>query len=407
MASSLFSLLSVAACIVVVCTAFSVPKLNNNHYRGLENTIQRRVNSFVSTTTTSRRSSFTSSISSNEDLLPGIFVIDDANDVIIDKIENLQESSYFRLFCVDILASCEYMPQELFECYAETCEVYPVDDDAVPENLRGVDFLEHEFELDGWARWDMPSNDYYDLEEFPDGYTGYNGSEVWEFIHEKICFNGYDYNDDHWKADFNKAISGIHSLISVQVTSGIQEKIEAGEEFTDEEVWRDPKVEFDRRLSKGGEQPMAMENLYFTYMLFLSAAAKAKDKLLADCQSGKIDEDSAAILKGFLSLPVLSDPAVEVVPKKLHEHAVESKNNLWEARMRTRDLLRIVNCVQCNKCRLHGKVAMLGMSTALQIHLGRSGEGGDPNRIHRVELAALLSTIYKLSKAVDYCKRSR
>lgn len=131
MASSLFSLLSVAACIVVVCTAFSVPKLNNNHYRGLENTIQRRVNSFVSTTTTSRRSSFTSSISSNEDLLPGIFVIDDANDIIIDKIENLQESSYFRLFCVDILASCEYMPQELFECYAETCEVYPVDDDAV------------------------------------------------------------------------------------------------------------------------------------------------------------------------------------------------------------------------------------------------------------------------------------
>lgn len=134
MASSLFSLLSVTACIIVVCTAFSVPKLNNNHYRGLENTIQRRVNSFVSTTTTtttttSRRSS--ASISSNEDLLPGISVIDDANDVIIDKIENLQESSYFRLFCVDILASCEYMPQELFECYAETCEVYPVDDDAV------------------------------------------------------------------------------------------------------------------------------------------------------------------------------------------------------------------------------------------------------------------------------------
>jgi hypothetical protein len=72
-----------------------------------------------------------SAISSNEDLLPGISVINDANDVITEQMGNLQDSPYFRLFCVDILASCEYMPQELFECYSETCEVYPVDDDEV------------------------------------------------------------------------------------------------------------------------------------------------------------------------------------------------------------------------------------------------------------------------------------
>lgn len=334
-------------------------------------------------------------------------MIDGANDVISDQMENLKESPYFRLFCVDILASCEYMPQELFECYSETCEVYPVDDDEVPSNIREIDFQEHDFELDGWARWDMPSNDYYDLEEFPEGYTGYDGSEIWEFIHGKIAFKGYGYDDDHWKADFNKAVSGIHSLVSAQVTRGIQEKIDAEEEFTEDEVWRDPKTEFDRRLGGGGEEPMALENLYFAYMLFLSAAAKAKDKLIADCDSGSIDDESAAILKGFLELPVLCDPAVEVAPKKLHDHAMESQNNLWEARMRTRDLLRIMNCVQCNKCRLHGKIAMLGMSTALQIHLGRSGEGGDPNRIHRVELAALLCTIHKFAKAVEYCQKSR
>jgi len=416
---SFLSLLSVTAgSSIAVCTAFSVPE-RNSHYRGslgfdTSNTILRRNNNnnnflvSVSTPTTKTvLQSSSASITSNEDLKPGISVIDDANDVISQQMENLQESPYFRLFCVDILASCEYMPQELFECYSETCEVYPVDDEEVPAIIREVDFQEHDFEMDGWARWDMPSNDYYDLEEFPEGYTGYNGAEVWEFIHGKICFKGYDYDDDHWKADFNKAVSGIHSLISAQVTSGIQDKIDAGEEFTDVEVWRDPKVEFDRRLSEGGEEPMAMENLYFTYMLFLSAAAKAKDKLLADCQNGEIDEESAAILQGFLALPVLNDPAVEVAPKKLHDHAVDSKNDLWQARMRARDLLRVINCVQCNKCRLHGKVAMLGLSTALQIHLGRTGEGGDTMRIHRVELAALLSTINKFSKAVDFCKKSR
>lgn len=334
-------------------------------------------------------------------------MIDEANGIISEQMENLQDSPYFRLFCVDILASCEYMPQELFECYTETCEVYPVDDDDVPTSIRDADFREHEFELDGWARWDMPSNDYYDLEEFPEGYTGYDGSEIWNFIHGKIAFKGYDYNDDHWKADFNKAVSGIHSLISAQIVRGIQEKADAGEEFTEDEPWTDPKAEFDRRLSKGGEQPMAVENLYFAYMLVLSAASKARDRLLCDCQNGSIDEQSAAILEGFLALPVLSDPAVEVAPKKFTDHAVESSNNLWQARMRTRDLLRIMNCVQCNKCRLHGKIAMLGLSTALQIHLGRAGEGGDPERVHRVELAALLTTINKFSKAVEYCKQAR
>lgn len=277
----------------------------------------------------------------------------------------------------------------------------------VPETLRGDDYLEHEFELDGWARWDMPSNDYYDLEEFPDAYTGYDGSEVWQFIHKKICFDRYHYNDNHWKADFNKAISGIHSLISVQVTSGIQDKIDAGDEFSDAEIWKDPDVEFQRRLSNDGVEPMAIENLYFAYMLFLSAAAKVKDKLLKECQTEKVDgEIYLSNLKDFFSLSVLYDPTVEVAQKKLYDHALQSSNELWQARMRTRDLLRVMNCVQCNKCRLHGKIAMLGLSAALKIHLGKNGEGCDPNQVARAELAALISTIYKFSKAVDFCLKT-
>ena len=274
----------------------------------------------------------------------------------------------------------------------------------VPATIKNTDYAESEFEMDGWGRWDMPSNDYYDTEEFPEGYTGYDGSMIWEFIHKKICFSGYGYDDDHWKADFNKAVSGLHSVVSAQVVRGIQEKVENGEPFTDDEIWRDPKAEFQRRLGRGGETPLAMENLYFAYMLFLSAAAKAKDRLLADCASGKIDNEVTPALRAFLESPALSHPSVEVAPKKLHDHAVGSANNLWEARMRTRELLRIINCVQCNKCRLHGKIAMMGLSTALQIHLGRAGEGEDISRIHRVELAALVSTLYKFSRAVQFCK---
>ena len=44
-----------------------------------------------------------------------------------------------------------------------SCELYPEDDGAVPESLKVLDGQEYGFELDGWVRWDMPTDDYYDL----------------------------------------------------------------------------------------------------------------------------------------------------------------------------------------------------------------------------------------------------
>ena len=63
--------------------------------------------------------------------MPGIAAIDARNDEILTKLEKLRTSPYFRFFSVDILASCEYIPQELVECYTESCEIYPADEDKV------------------------------------------------------------------------------------------------------------------------------------------------------------------------------------------------------------------------------------------------------------------------------------
>lgn len=327
-------------------------------------------------------------------------------------LTNLRDKADFRLYSVDMLGSCEYLPQELFECYSETCEIYPIDDEEIPVKMKAVDEEEHDFALDGWARWDMPTDDYYDTVQFPEGYTGYDGSEIWRFVHDRICFHDEtivdEYDDDNWKADFNKAVSGLHSMISAQVIRGIEEKIVAGEEFTDEEQWRDPAFEFKRRLSPEGETPLALENLYFCYMLLLTGVERARDRLLQDCNSGKIDQEAAMELRPILSFPLLDDPNIRVASQKLHDHAVKDSDSigaLWEARMRTRELMRIMNCVQCNKCRLHGKISVLGLSTALQVLLGRTGEGGDATRVHRVELAALMTTLSKFSNAVSFCQK--
>ena len=65
------------------------------------------------------------------DLAPGIDAINSQNAELYDQLNTIRTRPFFRLYSVDILASCEYIPQELFECYSESCEIYPVDDDEV------------------------------------------------------------------------------------------------------------------------------------------------------------------------------------------------------------------------------------------------------------------------------------
>ena len=116
-----------------------------------------------------------------------------------------------------MLASCEYLPQEMLECTSETCEVYPIDEDLVPTSVKGRDEEEWQFDLDGWARWDMPTDDYYDLSQYPEGYTAYDGSSIWEFIHGKVAFPERTAVEGSWRMDFNRAVSGMHACVSASI----------------------------------------------------------------------------------------------------------------------------------------------------------------------------------------------
>jgi len=199
-----------------------------------------------------------------------------------------------------------------------------------------------------------------------------------------------------------QAVSGLHSMVSAQVVRGMMEK--AGGIDPDKYAWTDPAAEYRRRLGPDGENPEAVENMYFTAMLLLSGVRAARDRLLSDCDSGKIgDEGACRTLRSILAHPLLDHPGIEAASSRLRGHAQKDTNNLWEARMRTRDLMRIMNCVQCNKCRFHGKISTLGLSTALQLAVGHRGTGGDVTKIHRVELAALLTAVGKFSSGIDLC----
>jgi hypothetical protein len=79
------------------------------------------------------------SLSSNGELLPGMAAIREANGGLHGMLERVREQPYFRLYSVDVLASCEYLPQELFECYTQSCEIYPAEEGEVRRGAGGVE----------------------------------------------------------------------------------------------------------------------------------------------------------------------------------------------------------------------------------------------------------------------------
>lgn len=166
--------------------------------------------------------------------------------------------------------------------------------------------------------------------------------------------------------------------------------------------------EYKRRIV---DVPGAVTNLYFAYMLMLCAVNDAADRL-TNCKYMGTSHLVVPSLESIVNDPALSDPAIQLAASALREHAssesakvtsmstqawlasrpdsctLESPNpkpcgpkpkilcqsvdvllQVWKARLRTRDLLGVMNCVQCNRCRLHGKVASLGIGVALQVRI--------------------------------------
>ena len=120
------------------CNAFTSPRAitvvpqspyNNQHLISIKRTT---TTAHIPTKTTKLQMA-TAATLHDESLAACITAIDSAMPTLSPLLSELRSLPYFRLYSCDMLASCEYLPQELFECYTESCEIYPVDDDEVPE----------------------------------------------------------------------------------------------------------------------------------------------------------------------------------------------------------------------------------------------------------------------------------
>ena len=219
----------------------------------------------------------------------------------------------------------------------------------------------------------------------------YDGSRVWRFIHTKICFTKrLDEPGSSWKRDYNRAVSGMHAAVNAEVVA----------DLGDTEIGR---AEFRRRLQ---DQPGAITNLYFAYMLTLCALHEIQGRLNS-CSFLGDAEFLRPLMQELTGAELLSNAAVQRAAQNLRNHAESPGAEVWRMRMRHRDLKQMMGCVQCNLCRVHGTVMCLGLGATMQVLLGSDGRGGDPLALDRVQVAALVATAAKFGSACETVEHFR
>lgn len=319
----------------------------------------------------------------DSNIVNGMEICRKQSSEVLPLFQKLRDRDFFSYFPIDLMASCPYMPTEEKPCEVDQCEVEPSEN--VPEEMVNRDEDEYEFALDGWTRKDMPSDctEYFDLREQLERNTGYNGQRIWRFIHQKICFQE-NLGDDRyaWKRDFNRVISGMHAAVNAQIVADMG--------YNEEGL-----VEYRRRLR---DEPGAISNIYFAYMVTLSAIYDVRERLI-NCDYLGDGADIQPLMQSLTSTGLLNSEPIQKAAKNLRQHACSETSCEWKARLRARELYSMMNCVQCNLCRLHGKVMAIGLGAALQVILGNDEIDGRDIPLDRVQVGALVATAAKFGAA--------
>ncbi|GAA5916766.1 hypothetical protein JCM6882_003052 [Rhodosporidiobolus microsporus] len=316
---------------------------------------------------------------------------------------------------------------------------------------------------------------YVDLLENPERFTGYAGpsaSRVWQSIYEENCFTpvpfidpsrstfeggsgfapvssfnggglggmgsgmgGMGLSQGAWgegekkllgslagprdagdevcleKRVFYRVISGLHASISVHICDDYLNQ-ETGE-------WSPNLPCFITRI---GQHPERLENMYFTYVLLLRALSRSGPQLVRTLGDTAASQDEISRLKGMVE--VANGCPSTFDETSMFNGGAEAELLKQEFKDHFRNVSRIMDCVGCDKCRLWGKMQVTGLGTALKLLFSLPDESaggagaveavarldkGDPKAVvlSRSEVVAFVNTLHRLSESLEAVDRFR
>ena len=257
-----------------------------------------------------------------------------------------------------------------------------------------------------------------DLMLNPERNTGYNGTHIWRAIYEENCIDVDGIKDQpmcYEERILYRLLSGLHA----STTLSIAKNYYPPNKRKGRENWEpNPQYFYDQFH----ENPEYIRNLHFSYVVLLRALKKASPVLNKyEIRTGNIvdDETATVLLRRLLESSILTscnnvfhafDESLMFKPSNVvsvngkefddpftvKEEIVALQQNFKGV---FHNISSILDCVQCQQCKLHGKMSMLGYGTSLKI-LFTSNEELIEGSLSRNEIVAFINTIAKMSEAM-------
>ena len=234
----------------------------------------------------------------------------------------------------------------------------------------------------------------------PERNTGYNGTHIWNAIYEENCLavdGAAESPMCYEERVLYKLLSGLHT----STTLSIAKNYYPPSKKKGRTAW-EPNPQYF--IDKFADHPEHIRNLHFSYVVLLRALKKASPFLYNfEIKTGDIldDEMATILLRRLLDSTILRSchdvftAFDESLMFKERETAISLQENFKGV---FHNVSSILDCVQCQQCKLHGKMAMLGYGTALKILFVPDNVIGIS--LSRNEIVALINTIGKLSESV-------
>ncbi|XP_059437855.1 endoplasmic reticulum oxidoreductin-1-like isoform X1 [Corylus avellana] len=353
--------------------------------------------------------------------------VDRLNEELLHpSLQELVKTAFFRYFKAKLWCDCPFWPDDGM-CRLRDCSVCECPDSEFPESFKmphsqedpicqegkpqaAVDRTIDSKSFRGWTEADNPwtyddetdnsEMTYVNLQLNPERYTGYTGPSarrIWDAIYSENCPKYPSEELCHEEKILYKLISGLHSSISIHI---------AADYLLDEAInsWgQNLSLMYDRVLS----YPDRVRNLYFTFLFVLRAVTKAADYLeYAEYDTGNPNEDlkTQSLMRQLLFNPKLQAACpVPFDEAKLWkgQRGPELKQQIQK---QFRNISALMDCVGCEKCRLWGKLQVLGLGTALKILFSVDGQEHSAQnlQLQRNEVIALMNLLNRLSESVRF-----
>eukprot|EP01087_Luapelamoeba_hula_P013219 TRINITY_DN3780_c0_g1_i2.p1 TRINITY_DN3780_c0_g1~~TRINITY_DN3780_c0_g1_i2.p1 ORF type:complete len:508 (-),score=82.88 TRINITY_DN3780_c0_g1_i2:28-1551(-) len=354
--------------------------------------------------------------------------VDKQADFIHSSLEALRASTFFKFFKVNPFRDCSLWVEEYLCSMIEGggCGICVCDEEEIPKPWT-LDQFSNDYvdstvptSLQQWNEdtrevWTNIQNDpqavYLNLDLNPERYTGYGGyqsTRIWTAIYKENCFLHEPTQNNTQQPCFEervlfRLISGFHASTTAHICESYHNPV-TGKWYPHTEM-------FKWRLAANPEH---IKNIYFTLLFLLRATAHAAPFLHAyPYNTGNpVDDHKVTVKMGeLLKMDLLQTCAptfneslmFQSEPTGEHQHLKSLRGAI---RAKFHNISEIMDCIGCESCKVHAKLQLLGIGTALKILLADNPQ----HRAHiiehlqRNEIIGLVNTLLKFSESVQIIK---